>query len=137
MNETLTQGTINITIEDTPLVVPDGSHPVFSSFSAYLVFLQVLCLPLRAALTIWALTVFCFGSSLGCFGGLLFGRLNASSSWVAGAYAFACLGSVGLTTLPRSLVVVALLVFLHLFVGNHFRSSMFHPDCSSFSSRQT
>ena len=34
VNSTFTQGTINITIDSTPLQVPDGSHPVFSGFSA-------------------------------------------------------------------------------------------------------
>ncbi|TBU46075.1 hypothetical protein BD309DRAFT_663805 [Dichomitus squalens] len=33
VNSTFTQGTINITIDSTPLVVPDGSHPVFSGFN--------------------------------------------------------------------------------------------------------
>ncbi|KAI9066059.1 hypothetical protein FKP32DRAFT_1566723 [Trametes sanguinea] len=36
INETFTQGTINITIEDTALAVPDPSHPVFSQFNANL-----------------------------------------------------------------------------------------------------
>ncbi|KAI8977823.1 hypothetical protein BD414DRAFT_466746 [Trametes punicea] len=36
INETFTQGTINITIEDTALSVPDPSHPVFSDFNANL-----------------------------------------------------------------------------------------------------
>ncbi|KAH9934026.1 uncharacterized protein BXZ73DRAFT_100865 [Epithele typhae] len=33
VNSTLTQGTINITIENTPLEVLDPNHPVFSSFN--------------------------------------------------------------------------------------------------------
>ncbi|KAI0631497.1 hypothetical protein C8Q77DRAFT_1218963 [Trametes polyzona] len=36
VNSTFTQGTINITIEDTALDVPDPSHPVFSRFNANL-----------------------------------------------------------------------------------------------------
>ncbi|KAI0660249.1 hypothetical protein C8Q70DRAFT_914138 [Cubamyces menziesii] len=36
INETLTQGTINITIDNTALVVPDPQHPVFSQFNANL-----------------------------------------------------------------------------------------------------
>ncbi|KAI0370690.1 hypothetical protein BV20DRAFT_966193 [Pilatotrama ljubarskyi] len=36
INSTFTQGTINISIEDTALSVPDPSHPVFSQFNANL-----------------------------------------------------------------------------------------------------
>ena len=36
MNSTFTQGTINITINNTPLEIPDGSHTTFSLFSASL-----------------------------------------------------------------------------------------------------
>ncbi len=36
INETFTQGIINITIENTPLNVLDPNHPVFSTFSASL-----------------------------------------------------------------------------------------------------
>ncbi|KAI0354382.1 hypothetical protein OH77DRAFT_1404952 [Trametes cingulata] len=36
VNSTFTQGTINISIEDTALSVPDPSHPVFSQFNANL-----------------------------------------------------------------------------------------------------
>lgn len=35
VNETFTQGTVNITIENTALNCPDPSHPVFSAFSKY------------------------------------------------------------------------------------------------------
>ena len=34
MNSTFTQGTINITINNTPLEIPDPAHPTFSLFSA-------------------------------------------------------------------------------------------------------
>lgn len=35
VNSTFTQGTINITINNTPLEIPDASHPTFSLFSAF------------------------------------------------------------------------------------------------------
>ncbi len=41
INETFTQGIINITIENTPLNVLDPNHPVFSTFSACLLLLSL------------------------------------------------------------------------------------------------
>ncbi|RPD70056.1 hypothetical protein L226DRAFT_261105 [Lentinus tigrinus ALCF2SS1-7] len=42
INETFTQGTINITIEDTALDVPDPNHPVFSVFNRNLTDREVM-----------------------------------------------------------------------------------------------
>ncbi|TBU23049.1 hypothetical protein BD311DRAFT_704566 [Dichomitus squalens] len=33
VNSTCTRGTVNITIDDTPLAIPDASHPIFSVFT--------------------------------------------------------------------------------------------------------
>ena len=35
VNSTCTRGTVNITIDDTPLAIPNGDHAVFSAFGAY------------------------------------------------------------------------------------------------------